>query len=236
MTVNLRAIPQRTKTSTTYLSYLVLSHTHSTSKSFLNAFASIRRTRKARGAPRDDEQDLLRAMLLFASAGLDSMVKQLVRDALPTVVKTDIGAHIEFEKFVAKKLRGKSIDSTLNTLDIKTLASLIIEDSPKEALIQRLVESLTCDSLQSVEQLLRVAAHFGITANELYRDRKKLHEVFDVRNKISHEMDIDFNQPNRNRFPRRKNDMTRYTNILLSVADNFLHAVDKKLLQLNTQT
>lgn len=229
MTVNLKAVPKKPKAPKTHLSYLILTHTHNTSESFLDAFESVRRVRNARGTATNDEQDLLRAMLLFASAGLDSIVKQLVRDTLPLITEHDIGAHKEFEKFAAKELGGKSVDSPLSTLDVKTLASLIVEDSPKGALIQRLVKSLTSDSLQSLDQLLRVAAHFGITADEIYKDHKKLREVFSVRNKISHEMDIDFSQRNRNRFPRRKEDMIGYTNILLSVADNFLRAVDKKL-------
>lgn len=229
MSANLKNIPCRTKTEITQLAYLILNHTYDTSKSFLSIFESIRKTRKAKGTARNDEQDLLRAMLLFASAGLDSMVKQLIRDTLPIIIGRDAGAHKEFEKFVLKELHVKSIESSLGALNLKTLASLIIEDSPKNALIQELIKALISDSLQSVDQLLRVAAHFGITASDLYKDLNQLREVFDVRNRISHEMDIDFSQSNRNRFPRRKNDMINYTNCLLHVADNFLYAADKKL-------
>jgi hypothetical protein len=39
-----------------------------------------------RGMSTDEEQDLLRAMLVTAAPGLDAMTKQLIRDALPKVV------------------------------------------------------------------------------------------------------------------------------------------------------
>jgi len=229
MAVTLKETPKKPQSTATHLAHLILSHTCDTSRTFRDIFESILQSRNAKGTPRDDEQDLLRAMLLFTSAGLDSTVKQLVRDTLPIIVGHDIGAHREFEKFVVRELRSNSVDSTLDTLDVKTLASLIVEDSPKDALVRGLVGSITSNSLQSVDQLLRVAAHFGIPASELYRNLDDLREVFDVRNKISHEMDIDFSQSNRSRFPRRKKDMIGYTNILLDVAISFLYIVDEKL-------
>jgi len=230
MTVdNIRPVPKKAKAKETHSSHLILRHTHDTCKSFLDAFESVRKARGASDTPTDDEQDLLRAMLLFASAGLDSMVKQLIRDTLPKVIDKDLGAHKEFEQFATRELAMKSIDSTLNAADVKTLACIIVQDSPKHALLARLLRSLTSDSLQSAEQLLRVASHFGIIAQEVYKDLSKLRQVFDIRNRIAHEMDIDFTQRNRKRFPRRKIDMINHTNTLLVAADNFLRAVDKKV-------
>jgi hypothetical protein len=69
--------------------YLILCNAHDASSSFLEIFNNVRTTRKAKGTPTDEEQDLLRAMLTFAGAGLDSMVKQLIVDALPSVVRRD---------------------------------------------------------------------------------------------------------------------------------------------------
>ena len=136
------------------------------------------------------------------------MVKQLVRDVLPIIIRqSDVGVLNQFEKFVVSDLKIKSIDAKFGNLDVKTLASLIVADSPKEALIKRLVDSLTSDSLQSADQLYRVASYFGITNKELWDDDKSLREVFCIRNKISHEMDIDFKQPRRNRCPRGKREM-----------------------------
>lgn len=236
MAIKLRTIPTKTKETLTYLPLLILTHTYNTSKSFLDIFGAIRKSKNAKGASTHEQQDLLRAMLLFASAGLDSMVKQLVRDALPVIINFgDRGVVQQFENFVSNELKAKSVDVALSNINVKTLASLIVTDSPKNALIQRLVDSLTFNSLQSPDQLIKVAAYFGIMRNEICKDIRKLQKVFKVRNKISHEMDIDFKQPRRNRCPRGKEEMIEYTNILLDVAVNFLCIVENKLPKASTQ-
>jgi len=51
-----------------------------------SSFAHIYKDRVS-GEPTDEDEDLLRAMLLFAGSGLDAMVKQLIADALPGVIE-----------------------------------------------------------------------------------------------------------------------------------------------------
>jgi len=223
--VTLKDLPQKPKSLKVKSAYLVLKYSHDTARSFLKSFESIRKNRSAKGAATDEEQDLLRAMLIFASAGLDSMLKQLIKDVLPFVIEDNIGARLQFKNYVEKKLIQKSTISSPN-IDIKLLSDILVETSPKKALKQKLLDDLTSDSIQSKDQLLKVAAFFGITPDALSIDAKKLKEVFDVRNQIAHEMDIDFKQPNRNRVPRSRDDMVEKTNILLQVADNFLKSVD----------
>jgi hypothetical protein len=223
--VTLIDLPQKPKNLKVKSAYLVLKYSHDTARSFLKSFESIRKNRSAKGAATDEEQDLLRAMLIFASAGLDSMLKQLIKDVLPFVIEDNIGARLQFKNYVEKKLIQKSTISSPN-IDIKLLSDILVETSPKKALKQKLLDDLTSDSIQSKDQLLKVAAFFGITPDALSIDAKKLKEVFDVRNHIAHEMDIDFKQPNRNRVPRSRDDMVEKTNILLQVADNFLKSVD----------
>ena len=75
-----------------------------TCESFLNSFVQVRQDRKAKGAATDVEQDLLRAMLVFACSGLDSMIKQLIRDALPAVIDKNEGAEAQFRTFIEKKI------------------------------------------------------------------------------------------------------------------------------------
>ena len=52
--------------------HTVLKHARSTVESFFEAFEE-RGAQRGRGAPRDHDYDLPRAMLVFACAGLDSM-------------------------------------------------------------------------------------------------------------------------------------------------------------------
>ena len=65
--------------------HLVLVHTRATVESFLETFED-RQKHRGRGAPADRDVDLLRAMLVFACSGLDSLIKHAIRDALPAVI------------------------------------------------------------------------------------------------------------------------------------------------------
>ena len=81
-------------------SHLILSHAHETAAALLAAFRKVKSPRA--GATTDEEQDLLRAMLVFACAGLDSMLKQLIRDTLPDISAWDEIARGELLKFVER--------------------------------------------------------------------------------------------------------------------------------------
>ena len=113
--------------------YLILRNAHDASNSFLDIFNNVRKNRKAKGTPTDEEQDLLRAMLTFAGAGLDSMVKQLIADALPLVVRRDNVAQDIFKKYIGKRLKkGDEIDHQL-------LADVLGDANPRDYLITILV-------------------------------------------------------------------------------------------------
>ena len=133
----------------------------------------------------------MRAALTFAAAGLDSCVKQLVRDTLETVISKNKGAHGQFTNYVQSKLRRLE--------DLRFLAEAITTDRPSRHLQEQLVAELTGASLQSKDQLLRVAAYFAVPAHEISADLAKLDRVFHARNQIAHEMDILLGQPNRSR-------------------------------------
>ncbi len=54
---------------------LILEHTHDSSQAILKAFDTVRKIRPGwvSGGTTDEEQDLLRAMLVMATSGLDSL-------------------------------------------------------------------------------------------------------------------------------------------------------------------
>jgi hypothetical protein len=66
-------------------SFQINRYAHASAGSLLAGYNSLGKER-GRGAPSDEQQDLLRAMLLLAGAGLDACTQQVVRDALPEVV------------------------------------------------------------------------------------------------------------------------------------------------------
>jgi RiboL-PSP-HEPN len=213
--------PNKPKSDILQNAYIILCSSHKASESFLDEFKESRKG--CRGAPTDIQQDLLRAMLVFASSGLDSMVKQLVRDALPQIIEKDDGAMLMFSGQVEKAIyKGQNLNATL-------LTKAILSDSPRNTLIENLVSELTANSLQSAEELFRVGSYFNIASKDLTSDIDGLKTIFRVRNQISHEMDINFNQPNRSRYPRKRDEMISYTNELFKVSNSFLQQVAKKL-------
>jgi hypothetical protein len=200
-----------------------------------NSFHSLFCERHKDGKPADDhyEQDLLRAMLLFACSGLDAAVKQLVRDGLERVIASDPGAQSEFAKFIERRLKKGSADEserspTQAPIDFTLLATVLASPTPRTALISALVRSLTADSLQSSDQLLKVAAHFALTRDDVLEEHKVTKEAFSARNQVSHEMDIDFSAGDRRR-DRAYADMVRWSENILQVGSTFILRVSNKI-------
>lgn len=183
----------------------------------------------------DAEQDLLRAMLVFSCSGLDAVVKQLVQDAIADVIDKDDGAHREFQKFVERRLKRTSGSDEkekpagkLASIDSSLLASVLTARDPRKELVRQLIESLTGDSLQSRDQLLRVAAHFALTRDEVISDDASLKLGFEARNQIIHEMDVDLTGK-RSRRERTHKAMIKASETMLSTAEKFISATHKKL-------
>jgi len=128
-------------------------------------------------------QDMLRAIIVFAGAGLDSAVKRVIRDALPQLVQVSSRAEEKFTSYVATVIAQPSPNRRLAEF-------LVHDDSPRSAFIKGYVYALTGSSMQSVEQLDSAVSALGITDSELRRGIKKLGPVFAARNQIVHELDL----------------------------------------------
>lgn len=215
-------LPAKPKSTQCLNSFTILCNAHDASTSFLDTFDKSRKARKAKGTPTDEEQDLLRAMLVFATAGLDSMAKQLIREALPVVIANSTGAEAMFKQFIERSLRGPE------DIGRRLLADVLGDARPRERLMEALISDLTAGSLQSADELLRVAAYFDIPSKELVAAPDDVKKIFQVRNQIVHEMDVNFAAVNRNRRSRAKGTMVKYTNEIFRVAADLLAAVDGK--------
>lgn len=228
--------PHQAKHDATQNSSLILKYAHDTAESLLEAFGNVRKARSAKGTPTDEEQDLLRAMVVFAGAGIDSMTKQLIRDALPVMVATLPQARRRIERLGARHLRRSGADleddhdSPLQTVNPQRLIRILFAESPRMGMVELLIDDLTAGSLQSDAELYRILNYLGLEPKSLGPDQEELREVFDCRNRLIHEMDIDFQQPNRNRFPRRRNDMVGYAGTLLNASNSILKGVDDQLV------
>lgn len=205
---------------------VILRHAEATTDYLISLYG-----RKGRGGTTDQQQDVLRSSLLFASSGLDAVVKQLITDCLKQVILRDIGAFTEFESFILRKIKQtkdvpeKAFDKSGYLLLAKSLAS----NAPQAVFLNDLKESLTKGSLQSLDQLLKVAANFGITTEELLIKPEQLKEAFEARNQIAHEMDINLLNKTRRRRTRDRTKTSQYKNWILVTAKNYIIAVEKKL-------
>ena len=199
-------------------------------ESFYGLFNDLTKERGS-GTTSNVEQDLLRAMVVFAGAGLDATLKQIVKDALPDVLRKSRTARENFEKFTVRYLcrTEDTGDEAADLLpSLKRIASLMAEDSPRQALIDLLVEERTNHSLQSGEELMRTVSVLGVTGFNL--NTKHLN-AFVVRNDIVHEMDVQFpgEVGKRNRKQRSRDEMYGHASALLETSICILEEVDKVL-------
>lgn len=182
---------------------------------------------KPRGITTDQEQDLLRAMLVFAASGLDATLKRLIPDSLPLLIPTSESVHDAFEKFCHRRLQLGSTE--LAGAAPKVLARILASPNPQHQLIQEYVAELTGDSLQSTDQLLKVCAALGADQRAAVGDVKSLKDVFIARNEIIHELDMNLAHPTRKRTVRKQDDMQKYTERLLAISGAIITDVDGRV-------
>lgn len=230
------AVPKQPKHPSALSSYLILKYAHDTAESLLQAFGNVRKARHAKGTPTDEEQDLLRAMVVFAGAGIDSMTKQLIRDALPALMAGSTQTRSRIEKLGTRHLKrgtgegDETLGDSLQSVNVERLARILLAENTRAGMAEMLVADLTSGSLQSASELYRILEYLGLEKKAMGVNDDAFKKVFDCRNKLIHEMDIDFGQPNRNRVPRRKKDMVEYAGTLLRASSNILDGVDRQLV------
>lgn len=206
---------------------LIFQNALSSSVSLLKAFELARTSRgKSRGMTTDQEQDIMRAMLVMACAGLDASVKQVIQDALPLLVPVNPGAQTGLETFVERQVRGEETDFGTNA---KYLAKVLASALPYKRVINSYINALTGDSLQSVEQLFKVVNALGIDQNTLGLDKNLLRPIFVARNQIIHELDIDLEGERRKRNIRSMDEMIDWTNKVLDLTKKIIDIVDKMI-------
>jgi hypothetical protein len=169
----------------------------------LEVIRSLRRQeagKPLRGRLTSSEEDLLRAAVVFTGAGLDATLKQLIRDTLPTLLGISDQAQDKFEAFAAGQLGVGEI------VDTKMLARYLTSGDPRKRLIEDYIYDLTGSSLQSAEEVGKVAAALGIDDKVLRKRIDGLKQLFVARNEISHELDL--------QRPEQPGDRTRRTRAL----------------------
>lgn len=167
-------------------------------------------------------------MLIFAGAGLDAAIKQVIKDAFKRLLRRDKSVQAKAIEHFSKHLaRGDT--------SLKDLARWLFQDKPRSAMASDLIEDLTSGSLQSKEQLEKVIDYLKLDKkNVLVAKDAEVKAAFDARNLIIHELDVDFSKPpqqgKRTRTQRQRKDMVSHTNVVFRIAAGFLLEVENKLL------
>lgn len=206
---------------------IILKVSHESADALLKAFELAQTQRGApRGMTTDEEQDLLRAMLVMAAAGLDSMLKQLIRDCMPSLVKANPQVREGLEKFVARSIRGDA-DAPEPLAGARFLGRVLAAESQQGQVIEEYIRDLTGVSLQSAPELIRTVQALGLSETKV--DAGRLKAIFAMRNEIIHELDINLDDERRKRNLRRRGDMMKDANTLLEIGEQVLREVDEIL-------
>lgn len=173
------------------------------------------------------KQNLLRTIILFSCSGLDAIIKQLIKDCLEDVINKSEGANNQFREYVSRKIKNKD---SINTF---FLANVLCSVNPRKEMICSLISDLVANSLQSADEIYRIASYFDIPTKYFGEKQDELKEIFKIRNYIVHQLDVDFNSKDIKLFERKYDDAKRYSEHILQLIDKFLSFVDKILKEKN---
>ena len=167
--------------------WLYLKAAHASVSGLFDALHLLRQQAAAargerRGQLTGDQQDLLRAALVFTSSGLDACCQRLLRDSLPTLIEGSSAAEGKFIERIRSELTASRIS--------KPLQNAICDGQPRLRLIDFYVNLLVGSSLQGTSDLQRVRDALGVAA-EAVPDAsiESLQSFFTARNRIVHELD-----------------------------------------------
>ncbi len=209
-------------------SALIYEYTHESATSLIAAFTAAKRERKnPRGALPAAEQDILRAALIMCCAGMDATIKRAITDCLGALSETNDDVRKGFEKFISRQIRGGSqADEASSAAGF--LASVLADTQPRQRLVQAYVENLTGESLQSVDQLFKAIAALGLGNEKIAIDKPRLKHIFQVRNLIIHELDIEWGRK-KQRKVRSQQDLLDNSDFMLTTVRDILKCLDNLL-------
>lgn len=170
-------------------------------------------------------ENMLRASVAFATAGFDSVIKQLMRDALPQIVERDELARKKFVAFTMRLIDPATADGR------EQLALLLTRRDPQPALVSQYVRQLNSSSFQSVNQAEIAAAALGLSDPALRKKLKELGPIFRARNQIVHEFDLldpqEHGDPHRR--SRDSETVVKMADLSFSVSQELINAVARLL-------
>ena len=175
------------------------------------------------GTMKRDEEDVVRAAIVFAASGVDAAMTRLVSDAGPLLIRISGSAaragYVEFLK--------KGLPTGTGGVD-SLLRDSIVMDEPSEMLLHWWVSERTRSSFQGTNDIKkRVRGALGIpSARVTDASIDTLQGFFTARNQIVHDMDYERkDQPNTTgRRRRRSEDAAQLCDEAFAVAADLINA------------
>lgn len=129
------------------------------------------------------EVDLLRAALVFAGAGLDAVLKQLLRDALPSLLTSHPSTHGQLKRYGVRIVDDEP----------KRAKKVLTDRDPTRRLRSEYVDELTKGSLQGHAELMTVRDALGLPDSGHFDDARlgSFADFFTARNQVVHELDLE---------------------------------------------
>ena len=119
----------------------------------------------SRGRLTHAEQDVFRAAVIFAGAGVDTVFKEALRGCLNLQIESSIGAREKYQEFVASYIQDEG------TISPKRLAVLLTSRDSDQDLKAAYIASMTGSSLQSQQQVTKALAALGLQdERDLFKD------------------------------------------------------------------
>lgn len=175
-----------------------------------------------------DEEDLLRAALVFTSSGLDACCKRLLRDTLETLIVGNRVAGRKFQDFVKQEPATGPSDP---------FTQAILAPAPRTQMIKVYIDARTRASLQGSSDLRsRVRDTLGISNAQLSGGQlEELDEFFEARNSIVH--DLDYEDPaaidSRARWRRKMEDVRDDCDAVFAVIATVICQTAKNIRELS---
>ncbi|MDI9898082.1 hypothetical protein QM797_25450 [Rhodococcus sp. IEGM 1381] len=162
----------------------------------INAMEKAAEGKAPQGRMTASAQDGLRAALLFSGAGVDSSLKRLVANSLPSLVSFDPHSSEKLQSFAEANVTGSN-----GQVDPSALVRLLLNkgSSPRDMVVSEWIRSLTAASAQSAERVQELAGAMGvidpqlrkrISPNKNQQSWTLLERAFRARNQIAHELDV----------------------------------------------
>lgn len=137
---------------------------------------------EARRLPQD-AQELLRAAIVFSSAGFDAAMKALIEQAVPVLAEHNDDARERVHVFIREEVNAPEVKGTFR--------DALQTPDPRWAMLDLYIAQLKKGSFQDGDHVKRrIRSALGIKSTQVSNPRiKNLNPFFDARNQVAHEMD-----------------------------------------------